>query len=503
MFSNDPQADPVKQPSLPDHKPRFARRIANLFGSAGPKLLQDLLSLVFGQFTSMVLGFVAFSYLARRLTTELYGTLEFTVSLAAFAAIVIECGVGMIAVREMARENANPSRIATAAVVARGVIAAVVAPLVALGAYAADLPAPATGLLLLYAVSLLLGPLKQEWLLQSREHMRLAAVAQPLRGAAFAAIVIATVASSHDVIWVGIAELAAAALMTAYYVATQRALGVPFRWREISGRTLYYLREGLSIGLSNMLWAFMLYAPMFLLVALVQDAQATAWLGASQRLVIAMVTSSFLYHFNLYPVITRTVRQDPERWQRITRSSVHLVAWGSCGVALVCASLGSEIMALISGARFAAAGPVLAVLVWAFPLRFLSGHARWSLIADGQQRWLLGAEIAGAAALVLTALLVIPAYGAVGASIALLAGIAVSGAVTQIRAEMTLGTCGFASNVLPAAVAAPAALVIAQQLQADPMTQTGAALILYLLPMLFRFGRLKTDLHRISYAKAD
>lgn len=159
----------------------------------------------------MVLGFVAFSYLSRQLTTELYGTVELIVSMSAFAAIVIDCGVNMIAVREMARPDANPSRIATAAVAARGLIAITVVPVFVIGILLVELPAQSTTLCILYAVSLLFVPLKQEWLLQSREHMRLAALGQPLRGAIFALLVILFVGSGDDMMYIGVAEVAAVA----------------------------------------------------------------------------------------------------------------------------------------------------------------------------------------------------------------------------------------------------------------------------------------------------
>ena len=484
-------------------KAGIAGRLGHLVSASGPKLLKDLVSLVFGQFAGMVLGFVAFSFLARRLTTEIYGTLELIVSISAFAAIVIECGVNMIAVREMAREDANPSRIATAVVAARGLIAVVVVPVFIVGILMMDLPESSTGLAILFAISLLLVPFKQEWILQSNERMRLAALGQPLRALVFAVLVIMLVGSGADLMFVGIAEIVAVTLLMSFYVAAQYWLGAPFHWREASGRVLYYVREGLAIGLSNILWAFMLYAPMLILATLSDSTEANAWLGASLRIVIAIVTASFLYHFNIYPVVTRTISADRERWRRLIRASIHIVAWGGFGLTLVFSVASTEIMATVFGERFAAAGPVFAILIWAFPLRFLSGHARWSLIADGQQRWLLVAEIAGASTLLATAFLVIPSMGAEGAALSLVVGIAVSGLVTQYRAESTLGRFGSASDVLPAFLAALAMLGLCSQLPFEITGQALLAVVVYLAVLMLRFRQLKHDLLVLSYAKSE
>ena len=485
------------------NKTSIASRLGHLFSASGPKLLKDLVSLVCGQFAGMVLGFVAFSYLARQLTTELYGTVELIVSMSAFAAIVIECGVNMIAVREMARPDANPSRIATAAVAARGLIAMAVVPVFIIGVLLVDLPTQSATLCILFAISLLFAPLKQEWLLQSREHMRLAALGQPLRAAVFAALVVLLVGSGDDVLFIGVAETVAVALLMSFYLTAQYWLGAPFRWRDVSGRVLYYVREGLAIGLSNILWAFMLYAPMTILAVLTDSTEANAWLGASLRIVVAIVTASFLYHFNIYPVVTRTVSADRERWRKLIRSSIHIVAWGGFGLTLVLSILADEVMTTVFGHRFVAAGPVFATLIWAFPLRFLSGHARWSLIADGQQKWLLIAEIAGAATLLATALLTIPALGAVGAALSLVAGIAISGMVTQYRAEITLGRFGLVGDVLPAFATSLAAFAACSQLPFGAAGQSLSAIAIYLAVLAFRLRKLKNDFHVLSYAKAE
>lgn len=481
----------------------IASRLGHLFSASGPKLLKDLISLVFGQFAGMVLGFVAFSYLARQLTTELYGTVELIVSMSVFAAIVIECGVNMIAVREMARPDANPSRIATAAVAARGLIAMTVVPIFIIGVLMVDLPANSTTLCILFSISLLFAPLKQEWLLQSREHMRLAALGQPLRGAIFALLVVLMVGSGDDMIFIGVAEIVAVAFLMSFYVAAQYWLDAPFRWRDVSGRVLYYVREGLAIGLSNILWAFMLYAPMLILAAMTDSTEANAWLGASLRIVVAIVTASFLYHFNIYPVVTRTISADRERWRTLIRSSIHIVAWGAFGLTLVFSIMSDEIMATVFGRPFVAAGPVFAMLIWAFPLRFLSGHARWSLIADGQQKWLFVAEIAGALTLVVSAILTTPLFGGVGAALSLVAGITVSGLVTQYRAETTLGRFGLAGDVLPAFATSVAALAACSQLPISAIGQSFVAVAIYLAVMVIRLRRLKNDFHVLSYAKAE
>ena len=80
-------------------------------------------------------------------------------------------------------------------------------------------PEIAVKLVWLYALSPLAVPWKQDWLLQGLEMMNAAALAQPIRMFAFAAGVVILVRSDTDILYVGLVEIAAATLMTVYYLA--------------------------------------------------------------------------------------------------------------------------------------------------------------------------------------------------------------------------------------------------------------------------------------------
>ncbi len=435
-------------------------RLAHILSDDGPKLFRDLVSLISGQSVSMVIGFLAFAYLARVLDAAQYGAIELAISIAAFSAIVIECGAGTIGVRELARTPERAPDLATQVPMARLMLALVVIPVVVAAGYFADQGYEVTLLIWIYALSLLAVPLKQEWLLQGYERITLAALAQPIRTAIFAGGVFLLVAPGGSILTVGLIELAAVVAVSVYYLTAQYVWTVPFRLGWPPRTAVFFLKEGFSVGLSNMLWAFMLYAPMFMLVSL-SGGSGAAWLGAAMRIVISLMTLSFIYHFNLYPVITRTVQHDRGAWGRIMKASVHLVAWGAITLAVVLTLLSAQIMGLVFGPNFRAAGPVLAVLAWAVPIRMLSGHARWSLIGCAHQKYLLWGEISGAIVLVSVGMLAVPVLGATGAALALCAGLLASAAVTQFAARCLIGSMALFSSVMVPLAAAAAGLGVA------------------------------------------
>jgi O-antigen/teichoic acid export membrane protein len=477
----------------------FRARFAHILSDSGPKLFKDLISLLSGQATSMIIGFVTFAYLARVLKPTDYGAVEFAISIAAFAAIIIECGAGTIGVRELARREQDSGKIAAQITIARLLLTIVVLPLAGVAVWASGQPEAIQTLVWVYAFSLLAVPFKQEWMLQGFGKMHAAAVAQPIRMTVFAVGVFAFVGTDTPMLAVGVIELFAVAAVTAYYLMAQWRWCAPFHFGWKLSDAVFFLREGLSVGLSNMLWAFMLYAPMFLLVAMVGGTEP-AWLGATNRIVISLMTLSFIYHFNLYPVVTRTVTADPETWARLMRASARLVAWAGIGLALAVSLLAPDLMGFTFGPEFTAAAPAISVMIWMFPLRSLSGHGRWSLIAAGHQRYLLVGEIAGATSLVFVGLLAIPTMGAAGAALGLLCGISVSGIATQIAANRLVGPMAMVPAVaLPLATAA-IAWIVSLWITEPGLVRGLTGGCLYGAVLVSQFRPLLRDLQRLGYA---
>jgi O-antigen/teichoic acid export membrane protein len=474
-------------------------RVRHFFSDQGPRLLRDLLSLFGGQSVSMVLGFLAFAYLARTLGAAAYGTLEFAISLAAFAAIVIECGAGTIGVRDLARAPHRKADLAMMVMFARLLMAAFVIPAaMVIGMANVEGPAART-LIVLYAASLVAAALKQEWLLQGVERMSLAALAQPIRTAIFAGGVFLLVGRGTDLQVIGWIEIAAVMAVTGYYMFIQSRFVTAPGWGWGMADVLRLLRDGLSVGLANILWALMNFLPMFLLVTLHPDDAQPAWLGASQRIVLSLLTASYIYHFNLYPVMVRTLENDRAAWQRIMHASTHLIAWVGTAVALVLTIFASDIMGFVFGEEFVGGALALTILAWIFPLRLQTGHARWSLVATGAQNQLLLAEALGAVTLAVVAFLAIPPLGAAGAALAFGAGLAASGIVTQICISRAAGATGTVFNtMLP--LGAAAAAIAANQLLGG-VTGLMVAAIVFLGPAAMRQGQIRRDLHRVAYAR--
>ena len=96
------------------------------------------------------------------------------------------------------------------------------------------------------------------------------AFAQPIRTGVFAlGILLFAGAGSGGLIVVGVVELVSVAAVSAYLLWAQYRWTVPFQFTLSLKQPLYLIREGAAIGLSNALWAFMLYTPVIMLASLI------------------------------------------------------------------------------------------------------------------------------------------------------------------------------------------------------------------------------------------
>jgi O-antigen/teichoic acid export membrane protein len=460
----------------------------------------DLSVLAIGHVANLLIGVLGFAYLARVLSTESYGLLEYSIGLAGLAAIVIEGTTGPLSAMAVAQRPGRASELAANVPLARLLLSFVIVPLMALWGLFTSSDHGAAMLISLLAISLFTVPFKQDWLLQGLDMMRRVAPAPAIKSAAFAVGVVIAVHNSADMVTIGLVEIAAASLAALYYLAVQRAIGIPFGVNLQVAQAWSLIREGASLGGVNVLWAAMQWAPLFLATHLAGGSE-TAWLGGPQRLVFALVTFSNVYFFNLSPLIARGLSNDRAQFDRLMGSSFRLVAWGSIGVALILALSGSVLVVLAFGDRFIEAAPVFAIYIWLLPLRLLSGHARFTLVAAGRQHALLMVETLGGAVLLAAGLILTPWYGAIGAATAVILGNVVVWFTAHVVVERLVGPLPGIQQVLLPMGAALMGAGATCLVRANPLLGAGVALAVYAVFISLTARGLFSDAVRLAYAK--
>src|SRR5215471_9493055 len=91
---------------------RIGQVLFHTFGDRGPKFLRDLASLLGGQFLSMLINFVSFTYLARVLDASSYGAVEYAIAVTTLFSLIVDCNLKPISVRYLSRDRARVTDLA-------------------------------------------------------------------------------------------------------------------------------------------------------------------------------------------------------------------------------------------------------------------------------------------------------------------------------------------------------------------------------------------------------
>ncbi len=424
-------------------------------------VVRDYLALAGGEMVAKLAGVLAFAYLARTLTPASYGAVELAAALAMFFALVVDFGLGPIGSREVARQPERAAPLAAVIPTARLGLAVLAAAGMLLCAVLLDQPAPTRSLIAIYAASLLGLPWTLDWLFQGLGQVGRVALANATRMAVFATLVVLLVARSSDLWKVGVIETAAVSAMAAYYLLSQRAQVGPARLAFDRPELGRLLREALPVGLSRVVWAFNQYLPTVLVAVLVGGVEI-AWFGAAHRITTSLGAFAYLYHFNLYPHVARTVGAPAEELAALLRSSFRLTAWAGILAGLAGTLLAEPLCVLVFGDPFRAAAPALALLIWTLPLMLWASHARFALIAYDHSGATLIAHSSGAVCTVILASAWIGRWGAMGTAAAMIGSQLVNWAVAQALARRYVGRVPFLKPLLRPALTALVAAAVAQ-----------------------------------------
>lgn len=387
------------------------------------RLIDDFFVLASGQFLSKVFGFLAFAMLARRLTVEDYGAVETAVGMAAIGVIALEMGTGAVGVRRIAQSKANAPETLGAVMTGRMALAILVAPTLAL-IYIILSKSDAPPLLFwLYAASLFAVPFNHNWFFQSQEKMGVAGFGLTLKMATFFVMLLALAPHRNGVVFVAVAELAAAAAMVAWFAIFARRRIRPSRPKYKLDAGVKLLRESAQLGVSSFVNALTQYLPVLVVAAAANDSE-TAKFGASQRLIISLMTFSYVYYFNLYPLMARKFVDDHKGLESVTSASARVTAWVGVAAAGLLWAGAPLVMRIAYGENFREAGAEFGLLAWSGALILVSGNARWLLVAAHRQSSLLAAQIVSAVLTIGLGLLLAGPFGGDGAAIACLVGAA-------------------------------------------------------------------------------
>lgn len=464
------------------------------------KMLRDLASLAGGRFAGSLIAFVGYAHLARVLDPRYYGYVELATWIALLATMVIDAGLATIGTREISHAHDRAPELAANVPACQFLITLVVLPIAMILPLIMNQPWEGTFLIWIFCLGLLAYPWKLDWLFQGLEMMNVAGYFYAFRTAVFTIGVFLFVRSNGDFITVGWIELFAATAVVFYFGYFQFKHVGPIRLRFSWKFCRTYIPQGFVLGLSNMIWTAIQSMPVMFLAAFA-GADETAWLAAPLRIVIALLTLSWIYLYNIYPTMVREFHRSPEAMNRLVVASMRVVSWGTLLGILPLALLSEPILKTLYGPKFHESVPVFEVLLWVLPITLISGHFRWSLTAAGKYSYVLHSHIVGLIAALLVGVILIPLFASFGAALTMLVSSSAILISSYIFSLTKLpGGASLDSMLLPTALAAILFMAV-PQLGFNPWVSASIAAAIFVLAGALE-PRLLRDIKSLAAAKS-
>jgi O-antigen/teichoic acid export membrane protein len=389
-------------------------------------LAANMAAIVSGKAMTAVAGLMTIMILTRHLGPQEFGYYRTVLTYCAFAAVLADCGLYMINLREMSRAGADGAgRVAGNALALRFVSTA--SMLIVAAAFAWATPYDVTvkwgiligaGIYTCLQASDFLISVFQSVLKQGRN-----AVAEVIGAVAtlVGVWVLALTTRAGALPMLGATLLGAALALgiswrLARRLVTKGPMGQPFQLRFDLGLWRQFLVAGLPIAGAQILGMAMLRGDA-LLLSLYQPATDVGLYGVPAKLFELATSIPYQFAGLMMPALTAGARNNPQEFRQTLRNSVDAGAVYGVAVILALTPFAPQILALMAGADFAAGAPALEIIAFAVALAGMTHILRFSLVACERPRFVLIADSVACACAFIAYFSLIPRFSFVGAAL--------------------------------------------------------------------------------------
>jgi O-antigen/teichoic acid export membrane protein len=376
----------------------------------------NILRLSVGDFVAKTLNFLAFIYLARVFSVQLFGVLEFANALLTYFLLLADAGLEVWATREMSQTQ-DAKGLAGRVLPLRFLAATF-----SFGVLLSTLPFLPDhpyfrAVLLIFGLTVFAQAGNLKWVFMGQQRMALVAGGLVLSQIVFAACVLGFIRRPEQVLWAPMLRFASEAALACYFLyrfsKAHGGLRLPLK---LSGAGAV-LRPALTMGFTNAM-GLLNYNFDSLLLGFLKGPQLVAWYSAGYRPVTVALQLPLTYFQGLFPALSQEFARDRAAFERLVQRSMRLCAVFALPLGVGGTMLAEPLVTALFGAGFRESAAPMSVLVWSAALVILRGSLRHGLNAAGQQHLDLRCAFTSTMVNVGLNLALIPRYGMIGAATA-------------------------------------------------------------------------------------
>lgn len=394
-----------------------APRSPSQLAEVGPRVFRNIVTLVGGQGLNLAISGVATILLARYLGQEQLGEFGALYAYLGLYGWLTTFGLDTILVRHVAQERERAGSILLTGICVSSLfalcataIALTVAPSVGYGG-------SLRGLLVFASIDvLMLAPLRLPGIVFQVDLRQWYGVGIGLaRQFAWLVVLVVCAAAGVGLFWIILGRSLCAVMEVALiWTAIYRKGFLTGPWRVLPSEARQYVRYGLPVAISTLAVGIYHRIDQVMLHKMAND-QILGNYVASVRLAELVSLFPIAVMSSMFPILAQTAGDEARfrHYLRLSFRSLMAIAFGICIFATLFAG---PIVHLLYGVKFAAAAPLLAVLIWSEVPVFFGVAMSNALVAKNLQNYLPLSTLVGAGVNVALNLYLIPRWAALGSA---------------------------------------------------------------------------------------
>jgi len=431
--------------------------------SATKRVAKNISWLTAGNLASGLANFLAVIYVARVLGAADFGQLQFAMAFLSYLALLVDSGLSMFGMREIARSRQRAGSISLNLFLLRFAIALFVYLAAAAALFVVPLPAALRWLFLTVFLLLFNRALNADWVFQGLERMEFIGLAKFTAAAGSLVLIFLLVRSPADLLRVPLVQAVSGILVSAMVVGLlfQRLARSALSELSVS-EWPRYLIAALPLGASLIM--IQIYNNLdTIMLGFMSSREVVGYYNAAYQVFYVFVGLFYIWLSVAMPVMNRRFKDDLAGAERFITKYARLTALGFVPLIVLTFITAGPLIRLVFGAAYAPASAALAILIWnLFSVVFGSIFGALILIPAGRFNRYFYAVLAGAAVNFVFNFILIPPFSFYGAALATLLaeGTAASLLLFYAREVITLSVIGGVLRALALSLAGALACLL-------------------------------------------
>ena len=381
------------------------------------KILKNFSFLLGADLLAKAFGFIGVIYLARVLTVEGFGKIEFAQAIIIYFILIVNQGLDIWGVREIAREQERKKEIANNILSLRFFLSLLAYGVLVLFVFAINKPWEIKKLILLYGLTIFTFSFTLNWFFQGIERMEIIALGQLVNQLLYVGGIFFLVKSSSYIFQVPVIKFVAAFLSLSLLAFLFLKINGPFKlcmnpslWKQI-------FKQSLPMGFS--LIVIQIYYNLdTIMLGFIKGEKEVGWYNAAYKIVLLFIGFVSLFGNAIFPTLSRYYQESREKLQTLIRQSSRVTLFFGIPMAMGTCFLSKEMMQTLYGSLYLKGTVALQILAWSIFTVYSNAPFAFLLLAAERQKEYMYAVSIGAFVNLILNFILIPRYGLLGASLA-------------------------------------------------------------------------------------